>query len=66
MVQIEVCERLMDHQPDGSPKFHACVKGNLSIWDCGNTRSEAIGNLVKSHPEYFQINSIEDLGKQTR
>ncbi len=65
MKQIEVCERLMDHcfvpvERDGRlvmerrPKYHAKVVGS-NEWACGESREEAIGQLILCHPEVFGI-----------
>lgn len=33
----------------------AFIEGNRSLWDCGKSAAEAIGNLVITHPEHFAI-----------
>lgn len=38
--------------------FHASLKGNPKIWDRGTTASEAIGNLIRTHPKKFGL-SVE-------
>jgi len=69
MNNIEVCERLMDYWTDEKgirrPKFHAQIKGQPGYWGCGQTRSDAIGELMRNHPGKFGIN-IENLGKLPR
>jgi hypothetical protein len=35
--------------------FHASVAGHPEIWECGKTYLEAIGNLVITHIEMFNI-----------
>ncbi len=70
---IEVCERTMDHghrhdekgQWVPTPKFHAQIKDKPGIWGCGLSRAEAIGDLIRSHAELFNI-EITDLGKLPR
>ena len=67
---IETCERLMDRRhhhnnaPD-TPKFHAQIKGKDKNWACGDTVSEAIGELVKTCPERFGL-TINHLGVKAR
>lgn len=39
-----------------SDDYHACVSGEPGKWDCGKTISEAVGNLIMSHREEFDIN----------
>ena len=64
---IEICERLMDRQSDGSPKYHAQVGGNEpSPWGVGNSPAEAVGNLVFCHPEQFGIEIREFSKPQAR
>ena len=66
---IEVCERAHDRirgntgQPD-RVKYHAQIKrsnGEGSKWGCGISVDAAIGSLIRSYPEDFDIN-IEFLG----
>lgn len=66
-VTIEVCERLMDRQPNGNPMYHAkaVIGSHDGPWGSGRTRDEAIGSLVLSHPELFGID-IKVLGKLPR
>jgi hypothetical protein len=77
MIEIEVCERLMDHRIvpvivedrvthlRSAPKYHAQIKGQPGVWACGISWDDAIGNLVRYHPEEFGV-TITDLGKQAR
>jgi hypothetical protein len=75
---IEVCEREMDYHwgyvtgDDGKakyvklPKYHAQVKDHPEYgWSAGVTRDEAIGCLIRNHPEKWGIN-IDYLGKLFR
>ena len=75
---IEVCERLMDYcmvplvnpmkgtyQMVREPKYHAKVKGGPGPWGAGRNRDEAIGSLVRSHPELFGA-TVDYLGKLPR
>jgi len=39
--------------------FHAHLEGHKEIWACGKTASEAIGDLITSHPESFKDITIE-------
>ena len=34
---------------------HVCVKGNPRIWGCGQTITEAIGDLMIAHTDHFEI-----------
>ena len=69
MATIEVCERLMDywidHKGQRQPKYHAQVAGDKGKWACGQGIDEAIGNLVRCHPESFGV-TVEYLPKQAR
>ena len=47
MLKIKVIRRTND--------FHASVEGRPGLWDCGNTASEAIGELLLSHPREFGV-----------
>lgn len=74
---IEVCERLMDAchvviaLPDGRaaterrPKYHAQIAGQPGYWGCGESRDEAIGRLIRAHPQLFGL-AIEHLGREAR
>ena len=35
--------------------YHACVEGHPEICGCGETRNEAIGELIRSHQDMFRI-----------
>jgi hypothetical protein len=69
-LSIETCERFadswIDHEGKRRPKYHAQIKGKPGCWGCGKTTDEAIGSLVRSHPEYFGLSEISDLGAQPR
>lgn len=62
-VTIEVCERLMDYWvgSDGvkRPKYHAQIKDNPGFWGCGKNCDEAVGSLIRSHPEKFSIEMVQ-------
>jgi hypothetical protein len=45
------------------PKYHAQIEPGL--WACGDTADDAIGNLIRTHPEKFGV-TIEFLGKLPR
>ena len=47
---IEVCKR--DNDPG---MYHTQVKDIPQIWAAGNSIDEAIGNLIRYHPDYFRI-----------
>lgn len=77
-ITVEVCERLCDHHlvpefKDGqyvrhveAPKYHACLAGDTSTWAAGTSPDEAIGDLVRCHPDTFGINVTYLEGKQAR
>jgi hypothetical protein len=69
VIQVEICERWGDYWTDLAgrmrPMFHAQVQGEPGIWSCGTSRAEAIGELIRSHPERFAV-GIEYIGKQAR
>ncbi len=70
MIEIEVCERLMDHWIDQSgerrPKYHAQIKWYPEIWGCGRSPGDAIGSLVQSHSERFGVTVTHLEGRQAR
>ncbi len=35
--------------------WHASIADRPGLWDCGRSRAEALGNLVRSHPEEFGV-----------
>jgi|HubBroStandDraft_1064217.scaffolds.fasta_scaffold129095_3 hypothetical protein len=35
--------------------WHACDGENKAIWGCGSTIDAAIGDVVRSHREHFEI-----------
>ena len=35
--------------------IHVCPEGRPDIWACGKTLDEALGNLVRSHSEHFDL-----------
>ncbi len=39
--------------------FHACIEGSPWHWACGKVPDEAIGNLVRTHPEHFGIKEVK-------
>lgn len=57
-IQIEVCERMNDRTFDSKPKYHACIKDKPGVWSCGASRTEAIGDLIQSHPEIFNLEIV--------
>lgn len=40
------------------PRYMAHVEGSSQLWDSGDTRQEAIGSLVISHPELFNAEVV--------
>jgi len=78
MVEIEVCQRLMDrrHVPefDGkggyrmveAPKYHAQIKDRSGVWAAGDNIDDAIGNLIRHHPEEFGVKVTLLEGKHAR
>jgi hypothetical protein len=76
---LEVCERLMDwvevpvyneqlrdYRLQRRPKYHAQLEGKPSRWGCGVSRDEAIGRLVRAHPEMFGLKVTYLEGKLPR
>jgi hypothetical protein len=67
---IEVGERLMDHWRDCNgqerPKYHAQIQGEPGFWAAGRTANEAIGDLIRCHPERFGVTIDHLEGKITR
>lgn len=49
MTTIEIRSRRDD--------FHAQIKDHPELWGCGSTELAAIGDLVKTHPNYFTLGS---------
>ena len=47
MSDIVVTERSND--------FHACIRGHPELWGCGKNYDEAVGSVIRSHKEYFNI-----------
>lgn len=78
MVTIEVCERLMDccwrYEIDAegeirlvkSPAYHACIADKPGCWERGTSIDDAIGNLVRTHPEHFGVQLVYLEGAQAR
>ena len=69
-VEIEVCQRLGDWGFDyttqrQTPKYHAQIKGVSGYWASGDTIDEAVGNLIRTHPEKFGV-KLAFLGKLYR
>jgi len=60
-ITIVTCKRLMDHYPDGSPAYHACIAGEPGYWARGRSRSEAVGELIRTHPGRFPGIAVEHL-----
>ncbi len=53
LIYIEICER-----GNPSPMYHACIKGNKGLWGQGHSIERAIDDLLKSHPEYKDIDTF--------
>lgn len=47
------------------PKYCARIAGRTGVWADGTTRDEAVGNLIRTHPEKFGI-KLNFLEKQAR
>lgn len=74
---IELCERTMDRHyatvadangqavQEPRPNYHAQVQGQPGIWAAGRTPQEALGDLVRCHPEVFGVQFVE-VGKRPR
>lgn len=65
-IDIEVCERLMDRQPGGGPKYHAQIKGDPDLWAAGTSINDAIGNLMRTRPKRFGMEIKLLTGKLAR
>jgi hypothetical protein len=69
MIEIEVCERLMDSWQDvfgnRHPKYHAQVKDKPGFWGCGRTPEDAIGSLIRNNPEILGV-QVTYLGRLAR
>lgn len=71
MSKIEVCQRLGDYQNVVQSnefgvattvrisRYHAQIAGDPKKWGVGCTIDEAIGSLIRSFPEEFQIEICE-------
>lgn len=35
--------------------YHASIDGHQELWDCGKSEQSAIGNLVWTHKEKFNL-----------
>lgn len=42
--------------------YHACIDGDETRWDCGNTITAAIGALVLGRQAEFGIRVLNDAG----
>lgn len=40
--------------------YHASLEGHPEIWGCGKCPDEAIGNLIRSHQEIFQVGIVRN------
>ncbi len=49
-----------------SDDYHASISGQSGLWGCGKTESEAIGDLVQSHPEALGITVERDYSNSIR
>lgn len=68
----------MDHRPEPdiregvfrgmveAPRYHAQIKGEPGFWAAGDSQSEAIGDLIQSHPERFGVVVTHLEGKHGR
>ena len=43
--------------------YHACIAGHPEIWGCGENYSQAIGDLIRSHREEFNVDIEYDTPK---
>lgn len=48
-----------------APKYHAQIKDEPGFWAAGMSRDEAIGDLIRCHPERFNVVIIQ-LGREPR
>lgn len=70
VVEVEICQRLgdwgFDYQTQRpTPKYHAQIKDKGGYWGCGHSIDEAVGSLMRSHPEQFGL-QFNWLGKLYR
>jgi len=42
----------------GDGMYNACLESDPKVWGRGKTENEAIGDLIKSHPDDFKV-SVE-------
>lgn len=49
-IKIVVTKRYSD--------YHACPEGEPTCWAAGKTPDDAIGNLVRCHPERFNVQIV--------
>lgn len=60
---IEVTNRPADYWIDEKgnqrPKFHACIAGDPARWETGKSVEEAVGRLIRTHANHFEIKIIE-------
>jgi hypothetical protein len=35
--------------------YHACIEGSPQCWGCGKTANEAVGDLVRTHGDKFNL-----------
>ena len=68
-ITVEISERLLDYWVDDEgqrrPKYHAQIKNESGYWACGCSPQEAIGDLIMSHPERFDV-TIANIGEAAR
>lgn len=65
-IEIQVAKRATDYWTDYTanhpvrmPKFHAQIADNPGYWGEGKTIDEAIGSLIRSHPNRFNLTITE-------
>lgn len=62
---VEVSKGMNPYERNGFNGFHANVKDTPEICGEGETRSSAIGMMILSHLEFFQI-SVNEIGNKSR
>lgn len=65
-VRIEVCQWAGDWQPGGEPKYHAQISGSPGMWAAGLSADEAVGNLIRTHPEAVGVEFVRREGLHAR
>jgi hypothetical protein len=52
-----------DFHVDTKKGWKARLKGDRAVWGIGRSMNEAVGNVINSHPEYFNVDVVVMEGK---